>query len=165
MNTDQLRQIVKTLLSNHAVVTSANKLHAVIPSVTSYIILNTDSNNLPGQHWIAIFCNGKECIVFDSYGQIPSQYIQAWIRKYKLKVYYNTRRVQSYLTTTCGNYCLYFLFFVRFIDRLHQGVDILFPKQLTINDYEMIVKQYSKSINIWKEVTLDKFLSWRSESI
>ena len=60
-------------------------------------IANTDPISKPGTHWIAVFLDGKKEF-FDSYGRPPPA-----------KCAYNTVRIQGPLSSTCGQYCLYYL--------------------------------------------------------
>lgn len=84
------------------------------PTLTTYpasMILNTDPHNKPGEHWVALyFDQNKQCDYFDSFGMKPQENIQNYIDIYSTKFNYNNTLLQSFTTTTCGQFCMYFLF-------------------------------------------------------
>jgi hypothetical protein len=74
------------------------------------LILNMDSSDLPGSHWIALFYTKKgECNYFDSFGRKPDSNILAYISKNSKKFIYNNLCVQDLWSISCGQMCLYFL--------------------------------------------------------
>ena len=89
-----------------------NKLPA--PATTSAelrLVVNTDPDNLPGTHWIAIWRKGGsgEAEVFDSFGTIPPADVQLWCSRYCSKWTCNNKCVQNPLSSLCGIYCCLFL--------------------------------------------------------
>lgn len=81
-------------------------------SLPAGYILNTDTANLPGKHWIAvtILTNGRG-EVFDSFGLQPPQRLQLWLNKHCLRGWrVNSAHIQDPFSTHCGAYCLYFLY-------------------------------------------------------
>ncbi|HWY33610.1 MAG TPA: hypothetical protein VNX68_03120 [Nitrosopumilaceae archaeon] len=74
-------------------------------------IVNTDSSNEPGQHWVAFYCTEKNQLeAFDSFGQDPgvySEHIKEWMGNDYLILSKNI--LQSEDSTLCGNYCMYFI--------------------------------------------------------
>lgn len=80
---------------------------------TSYkfFIVNLDPKILPGSHWIAIHLNGDSGYYFDSYGLPPrNKRILSFIKRNCNSIKYNQECFQDYQTTTCGYFCLYFLY-------------------------------------------------------
>lgn len=74
-------------------------------------IVNTDTTNLPGQHWIAIFIDENNIgEVFDSFGRLPPSHIQRWMNINTRFWYYSQDCIQSISSTMCGAFCLYYLF-------------------------------------------------------
>ena len=53
---------------------ASNELPSKIPSYPSGLIANTDPNNKPGQHWVAMFLEEGKEEFFDSYG-LPPQFL------------------------------------------------------------------------------------------
>ena len=75
------------------------------------LIINLDTINQPGSHWVAIYIPQKKSYMeyFDSTGRPP--YHQTIIHFLKQRKYYlyNDKVLQSVYTTTCGQYCLFYL--------------------------------------------------------
>lgn len=77
----------------------------------STFIANLDPHTLPGSHWVAIFFRNKKAYYFDSYGFPPSnKKILHFLKTNSNCVFYNRITFQDVYTTTCGYFCLYFLF-------------------------------------------------------
>lgn len=74
-----------------------------------FYIVNVDPISKPGSHWIAAEIRGKpnRNLYFDSYGLPPSN---RHLRKFVgVNAVWNRKRVQHMLSTTCGQWCLYFI--------------------------------------------------------
>jgi len=74
------------------------------------IIINTDTSDGPGEHWVAIYFS-KSAIYFDSFGLPP---LHDEITKYLNSIspdgwHYNRICFQSLYQDTCGMYCIFFL--------------------------------------------------------
>jgi hypothetical protein len=77
----------------------------------SAYIINTHKISQKGEHWLAVYYdeNGN-CEFFDSFGQSPKFYnFEKFLIKTSRKWSFNTTRLQSFLSMTCGYYCLYFI--------------------------------------------------------
>ncbi len=76
----------------------------------SAYIANTDGKAKPGAHWVAVFIdhegNGD---YFDSYGRVPTTIFKTYLDKQCLQWQYNGKQLQTSLTSTCGQYCIFFL--------------------------------------------------------
>lgn len=78
------------------------------------LIANTDNHDKPGTHWIAVYLtNNGNAIYFDSYGLPPivhqhHQRVTMNSRNYK----WNTKRLQSFNSSVCGQYCVMFLHYM-----------------------------------------------------
>jgi len=90
-----------------------------IPSrlkVSNFLILNTSETI--GQHWYTVYRPNRDTLeCFDSLGidSPKKQFIKNNFAKFKAKeLLFNTSRVQSLQSTSCGQFVLYFLF-----QRLH----------------------------------------------
>ena len=78
------------------------------------LIANTDNHDKPGVHWVAVFLNQQgHAVYFDSYG-LPPQVPQHLQRvRMNCKIYkWNTKRLQSFNSLVCGQYCLMFLYYM-----------------------------------------------------
>ena len=78
-------------------------------------IWNVDESDKPGTHWIAIAKRNNQITFFDSYGKTMEFFKRNYWKIYfqqnlKCKVtYYSQKQRQSYISTTCGAWCLMFL--------------------------------------------------------
>jgi hypothetical protein len=69
-------------------------------------IVNTDTCNLNGTHWVAIKVFGLYLIYFDPMGWIPFRSI---LKQFSRKtIYVNYSLVQN--GSTCGEHCVYYLY-------------------------------------------------------
>ena len=83
---------------------SRNKSHA--------LIVNLDTKSQPGSHWIGIYAPRKCTYIeyWDSTGRPPRhESILNFLNYQRDFFYFNNMSLQSIYTTTCGQYCLFFL--------------------------------------------------------
>lgn len=74
-------------------------------------IVNLDSNNGQGTHWVAYFKNKNQKEYFDSFGNLPPpKEIIKYLGKRNLK--YNYHQFQKFNEFNCGHLCLKFLYFL-----------------------------------------------------
>jgi hypothetical protein len=85
----------------------------LLPKVKHFpaaLIINLDSSNLPGSHWVALYFTKRKCCdYFDSYGRKPNISILSYITENTKSYTYNNICVQNLWSTNCGQLCLYFL--------------------------------------------------------
>lgn len=78
------------------------------------LIVNLDPASKPGSHWVALFITprgkGKKTLVeyFDSYGFPPMVNLPR-SKQQNYRIVFNKCRLQGYNTTTCGQFCVYFV--------------------------------------------------------
>ena len=103
MLSTQLAKEASKDIKNFIGVFPLDQLPASLPYNSNFIV-NTDTANLPGKHWIAVS--------YDSYG-IASAFDPAALTSYLAKrskhVYFNELMVQDPRTPTCGQHCLKWL--------------------------------------------------------
>lgn len=88
-----------------------DKLPHII-STLNFCFINSDPSFLPGKHWICIFFPANSPPeFFDSLGRTPSHYSNAMISFLGQNYIYNTIRLQPQGSSTCGLFCLYFLYY------------------------------------------------------
>jgi len=74
------------------------------------LIVNFDPSSQPGSHWVAIFIpDGDSCEYFDSYGRDPPPPILTFLKCQHKKILKNNKQLQSNITSTCGQMCVYYL--------------------------------------------------------
>ena len=71
-------------------------------------IINIDSKNGSGSHWVCYKKVGKNVKYFDSFGNLqpPLELLEYWG---DVNVTYNQNRYQSFKTENCGQLCISFL--------------------------------------------------------
>lgn len=119
MNSDQLKCAIQSdsgLRSSRVQVLARDHLSNVRLSLTRQkwgCIVNTDTSNGRGVHWISIWFDGEgTAIFFDSYGHSPSYYnkeFPTFIGQRSRSYKYNTHALQQTSSRTCGFYALYFV--------------------------------------------------------
>ena len=73
-------------------------------------IINTQSSNLPGEHWLAVNITYTKIELFDPFGlYYPSPLVDYLTRSGK-RVIFNKIQYQDFNTNLCGLYCLKWLF-------------------------------------------------------
>jgi len=83
----------------------------------SNFIVNTHTNNLPGEHWLAISYRGRSngCYVFDSFGRYYPNMLRTYLHKHCSSsgdVHYNSIQFQDYWERTCGHFCIAWLIYI-----------------------------------------------------
>ena len=75
-------------------------------------IINTDPQNLPGHHWVALYQTTPDVLeTFDSYGKdlhfYSSEHFSQLAKRHR--IISQMHQLQSPTTTVCGQYCMFFL--------------------------------------------------------
>ena len=117
MNTFQLAQVLTKdpfTKGRFAGVYACDQLSSIeINTYPRSFVVNNDSMELPGSHWIAIYFNEQmKEEFFDSYGKHPIQYNKYFLdfmNRNAVKWEHNKIQLQSAFSSVCGQYCIYFL--------------------------------------------------------
>lgn len=147
LDTNRIQEIASSLIPSFDGVYPINDLPANHKK-TYKMIVNTDPDNLPGQHWIAVLVReGNEGFVFDSFGYPPPLELQHWLNLRKIRWTSNSRRVQSENSLLCGHFCIYFLWFATANtlcnEHFNNIMNILFPlNSYYPNYYDNIVRDF-----------------------
>lgn len=115
------------------------------------LVMNTDTSNLPGQHWVAVIIRRKVGYCFDSLGFPPSSTLSKWMNRQCDKWSSNTnRRVQPMYSELCGYYCLYFLYWCSLCvvseTDFNTVFNSLFPNTKTVEEHEKTIKKFIKAL-------------------
>ena len=73
-------------------------------------IVNTESQNLEGQHWIAVKLCNNIGFIYDPLGLVPPRAIHVQLRNQVSAIVYNSEGFQSVLSNKCGQHCVFFLY-------------------------------------------------------
>ncbi len=119
----------------------------------TFLVVNIDPSYKRGSHWVALMIdkNGKN-IYFDSYGLPPQKYI---FKKYLGKNYtYSKKQVQHPLSTTCGQWCIFFIWEKNKGKKLKDILKFFESKHLLANDHivNLLIQKNFKT----KEKVIDK---------
>lgn len=119
---------IKKILNIHAEksfrnISARGKLPRLIKKFPSFYVVNTDYYYKRGIHWLVIGFFKKYTLFFDSFGLSPVYYNFPIIVKHRgVPLVQNTLRLQSFKSSACGYYCIYFIYF---LIRGHKLVDIV----------------------------------------
>lgn len=89
-----------------------------IRSLPTSLIVNLDSSQEPGSHWIALIIRKKTLEIFDSFGlnfhkwpRVLPRKLFNFLHRFALRRrVFISRDIQSVTSTLCGFYCIYFLY-------------------------------------------------------
>jgi len=83
------------------------------PPIPCALIANTDPENRPGQHWVAFYIESNgHGEYFDSYGRPPTvKNFRDFLQQNTSEWTCNDSLLQGVLSSTCGQYCIFYLLF------------------------------------------------------
>jgi len=148
MNTRQLlcslhRMLLDCNLKYSYNVIPSNKLPAMLKTKNNLaLIVNTDPEDQPGSHWVAIHRFNGNLEVFDSYGANLVELGKYFEELSKHNVKENCQTFQSIYSYRCGEFCLFFLFY-RTSGVSYEKILQLFKVNKNLND--RMVKQLYES--------------------
>ena len=113
-----------------------------LPMINFYpcaFIINTESSDLPGQHWLGFYYdNEKCCTFFDSFGNSPQKFgLTKFLKKTSLALEFNKHRLQGELSFTCGHFCIFFILLKSRNFSLQEIVDFFDKKNFCLNDFKV----------------------------
>ena len=111
------------------------------------LIVNTDTSDLPGAHWIAIYIDENQIgEYFDSYGLPPlyAEFEDFLTRECTNGWMYNRITLQCTICVTCGEYCVAYL-----LNRFYGGSYADYISLFTSNTYKNddLIKIYFDLLN------------------
>lgn len=80
------------------------------PKKQECAIINLDSIDGDGTHWVAYFKYLNDIYYFDSYGNLPPPLEVIHYFGNDTNIYYNTYNYQKFGSTICGQLCIMFLY-------------------------------------------------------
>ena len=116
-----------------------------VNSFPSYLIVNIDSDNLPGSHWITLGLFRDKIEIIDPLGfsifnwsRVPCG-LMNFCHKFSVnRKIFISRRIQPRDSTLCGFYCIYYILFRQFFT--FHSVFKDFNRNLAENDLKLIKK-------------------------
>lgn len=149
MDTNDLIQVGHSILprSFHGAC-ALNNLPTKISTKEFMCIVNTDPDNLPGKHWIAVIIRDGTGFCFDPLGSAPPALLASWLTRHCHKWTCNLRHIQPYLTTICGHFCIHFLYYCSTNYLRHDSfeviINLLYPVNHSPTMYETTVLEFKK---------------------
>ena len=110
------------------------------------LVVNTQTSNLPGQHWVAVYISSeKRGEVFDSLATPVSIKLMQWMNIFTLKWKQSKRLIQSPLSAYCGAFVAYFVL-TRLKAKSMESCLLIFTKDLQFND--KLIHNFVKTLQI-----------------
>lgn len=109
MNSREIEHILRKHSKVFSGVYAANEVYKI--PLHTFGVVNTDELGEVGKHWIVIYRNENACEFFDSLGQSPLNYHNAWhVFLLNQNRYYihNSEKIQQTGTNTCGEFCIFY---------------------------------------------------------
>lgn len=110
MNTLEIASALRGVSAASVGVYAADRIPRIL-SLPVAIVTNMDTANKPGSHWVAFYIskNGTGNF-FDSFGMPPtSPYHLDSLRRNCKNFRWNKKKMQSFKSKVCGEYCIMFL--------------------------------------------------------
>ena len=111
MDSIEVEKIGKKYIPNFVGVFPLNKLPQALRAPAN-LIVNTDTHNLPGQHWLAVSYQKNGVVyAFDSFGFFYPSLLKLYLNRLRRTraVIYNRAQYQSIHEQTCALYCVAWL--------------------------------------------------------
>lgn len=121
-------------------------LPPLIPYRPIFIIVNTDTKNLPGEHWkVILIKEDKTADVFDSLSLPLNVHTENWLKKFTKRWTSNRCAYQHPLSASCGSFVLYFIFkrlyypnFESFLKNCFSSNNVVANEQMVRNFYKSL---------------------------
>ena len=111
-----------------------NGLPRYIHQRPAFLVVNTRTNDLPGDHWLCLLLlDDGRGEVFNSTGLPPPTLIARWMNRMARVWTYNEQAYQSPGSATCGAYCVYVILHRLQYPTLSQTLQPFLPDPL-VND-------------------------------
>ena len=145
LNTLELDQYMRNdpyIRQYYGGVKALNELNVIVPEASLFIV-NHDPSHEPGSHWITLFMQ-QNPEHFDSLGLEPIDPIKSYLIFNGPNYLYNTKRVQSYATNSCGMFCLFYAYFrcrnYSFKEVMNMFNDNMIVNEFVVNSFYNITK-------------------------
>ena len=119
-----------------------------LPQFVSYlpifIIVNTQTHNLSGEHWKTIFIDkNRDGEIFDSLAQPMNAMLVKWMNRFTRRWKRNRKVYQHPNSTTCGAFALYYIL-KRLVYSSMNSLTQAFSSSLSAN--ENVVQKFYKEL-------------------
>jgi len=105
MNTEEIERVLRRLcVGDFDGIFSADNLR----ENPRLLVVNTDSANRPGRHWVCMCVDEGYGEYFDSFGRPPTANFERYLHRHCSSWTFNSRQLQSVISRFCGYYCVYY---------------------------------------------------------
>ena len=109
------------------------------------LIVNSDTSNLPGKHWRAVYiAENLRGEIFDPLGVAMSLQLECWMNSFTVKWTRTYNFIQHPLSPSCGAFVLHFVLKRMQYDTLDNYLSNNFVDNLSFN--ENVIKSFVKSL-------------------
>lgn len=121
-----------------------DKLPTEVKRYPILLIVNTDTSNLGGEHWFALYISSqRRGEIFDSAAQPVDLRTRLWLNHFAHRWRRNHYVYQSLFSPICGAYVLYYI-----LNRLRYASmeEVLFPKELNAHLHDSFIKDWYRKL-------------------
>ena len=106
-----------------------------IPHLPFIMVVNKDTHNLPGSHWLAVYIDEhRRGEIFDSLALPTSAPLAKWMNQFTVSWRKNTRYYQHLFSSNCGAFVIYFVLMRPNVSSI-EDVTKTFTSSLYENDF------------------------------
>lgn len=152
LNTAELDCLLYTNESTRAQFRGTWSLDAFLRQFAShprgFFVFNSKPSTHPGEHWLAVVCDGRMAYFFDSYGFLPIFYnksLHDLLTSLPSGVQSNITQLQGLTSSVCGDYCFHFLRLVGKGFSFKHCIDLLFSLDSLALKRDMTIASITKS--------------------
>lgn len=160
MNTSEITRMLRAdTVTRHVFIgTFAADQMPVINQYPCAFVVNFDPHTKPGSHWIAYFFTADgQGEYFDSYGRHPTGRFLTKLRKHSKDWLSNNTQVQNHASSTCGQYCIMFLYFRARGTSMKEFLSYFSSRDFAYND-NLIVELVSRCFHVSTVVYDESYL-------
>ena len=122
-----------------------DQLPQFIPHRPIFIVVNTHTANLKGEHWKTIFIDkNRRGEVFDSLAEPMNIILIRWMNRFTRSWKKNRKRYQHLKSTTCGAFALYYILSRLNFPSLDSFTSKSFSSSLSVN--ERFIRKFYKEL-------------------
>lgn len=136
MNTPQLLNILSHCIPPSTYFAGVFPKDKIPHSASHYpycFVANTDPSSESGTHWIAVYCSSPNSFeFFDSHGIEPEVHGFSFPN-----CTFSSTQLQSYRSSVCGHYCVYYLYYRSRGKTLSQIISKFLKNNYSWNDHQV----------------------------
>jgi len=125
---------------------ASDEVKKLDPLKPYFYIVNLGKRSSGGTHWTLLFNCGKDCVIyFDSFGVDPPDHVNKFMLTTKKKRIINNQVFQSYSSSRCGWFSIYFALKLGLTNHENKFYKICNYLK-TIRNAERVIDNYQRSV-------------------